>query len=136
MSSENHHRDATSGNDEGSGDSGDSRFGTQQGHIEGPSNDEAPTAAREDDQQQAAATTHMQLYERASSDIPHGDIDNTTNETRTHFGSSMLNAAGNNRRYNSRQLDSTSLASHSSRQEDRGESYTNDQAAAETLVNL
>ena len=78
----------------------------------------------------------MQLHDRASSDIPHGDIDNTTNESRTHFGSSMLNAAGNNRRYNSRQLESTSLASHSSRQEDRGVLYTNDQAAAETLVNL
>ena len=75
MRSDNRHRDATSGNDEGSGDSGDSRFGTQQG---GPSNDEAPTAARENDQQQAAATTHMQLH-----DIPHGDIDNTTNESRT-----------------------------------------------------
>ena len=53
-----------------------------------------------------------------------------------HFGSSMLNAAGKNRRYNSWQLASTSLASHSSRQEDRGVSYTNAQAAAETLVNL
>ena len=49
----------------------------------GPSNDEAPTAAREDDQQQTAATTDMQLHDRAFSDIMHGDID--TNESRTHF---------------------------------------------------
>ena len=60
MSSENRHRDATSGNNEGSGNSGDSRFGTQQGHIECPSNDEAPTVAREGDQQQATTIVYNQ----------------------------------------------------------------------------
>ena len=80
MSSENRHRDATSGNNEGSGNSGDSRFGTQQGHIECPSNDEAPTVAREVDQPQATTIvkTNIQLHDRAFSDILYGETDNTT----------------------------------------------------------
>ena len=49
-----------------------------------------------------------------------------------HTLSCTLNAAGNNRPYNSRQLESTSLASYSSWQEDWGVSDTNDQAVAET----
>ena len=88
-------------------------------HPDLPSNDESHTAARDGNQQQAAATTHMQLHYRVFSDIPHGDIDNTTNESRTHFGFNMLNAAGNNRPYSSIPLESTSLSSHSSRQEDQ-----------------
>ena len=137
MSSENGHREATSGNDEGSIDSSYGPFATQQGHIEAPSNEEGPMAARERSvTQQNSASTLLQLQDRAFHDISHGDIDTSTNQSRQPFGPSGLIGAGENGSYYSRQLESTALPSHSGRQEDQEVSYTNDQTAAEALVNL
>ena len=76
MNSENCHREATSGNDEGSIDSSYGPFATQQRHIEAPSNEEGPMAARERSvTQQNAVSTLPQLQDRAFHDISHGDID-------------------------------------------------------------
>ena len=86
--------------------------------------------------QQAAASSLSQPRDRASHVMPPGELDNPYSRPRPQRGPIGMNRPNNVSSCYGSQTNIEEPSSQMARQEDQEEAYSNDQAAAETLVNL
>ena len=86
--------------------------------------------------QQAAGSSLSHPHDRASHVMPPGELENPYSRPRPQFGPIGLNRSNNVSSYYGSQTDIEEASSQIARQEDQGQANQNDQAAAETLVNL
>ena len=138
MSSEDCHTEAASMDDEGSRDH-NYGYEAQQGQMINNMTTETTTATSIQNtsyMQQAAGSSLSHPHDRASHVMPPGELENTYSRPRPQFGPIGLNRSNNVSSYYGSQTDIEEASSQMARQEDQGQANPNDQAAAETLVNL
>ena len=137
MSSEDCHTEATSMDDEGSRDQ-NYGYEAQQGQMMNYMTTETTTDTSTQDtsyMQQAAGSSLPQPHDRTSHVMPPGELENPYSRPRPQFGPIGLNRSNNVSSCYGSQTDIEEASSQMARQ-DQGQANPNDQAAAETLVNL
>ena len=138
MSSEDCLTEAASMDDEGSRDQ-NYGYEAQQGQMMNYMTSETTTATSTQDtsyMQQAAGSSLSHPHDRASHVMPPGELENPYSRPRPQFGPIGLNRSSNVSSYYGSQTDIEEASSQMARKEDQGQANANDQAAAETLVNL
>ena len=138
MSSEDCHTEAASMNDEGSRNQ-NYGYEAQQGQMIYYMTTETTTATSIQDtsyMQQAAGSSLSHPHDRASHVKPPGKLENPYSRPRPQFGPIGLNRSNNVSPYYGSQTDIEEASSQMAGQEHQGQANPNDQAAAETLVNL
>ena len=114
-------------------------YEVQQGQMINYMTTETTTATSNQDtsyMQQAAGSSLSHPHDRASHVMPPGELENPYSRPRPQFGPIGLNRSNNVSSYYGSQTDIEEASSQMAGQEDQGQANPNDQAAAETLVNL